>query len=217
MRREHTSSSIMPDVPFAEDLVFYAPLTEGDLTDHVSGETLIYPSGSVNWDSTEQMYLFNKGLKSDEIYFPVNIYNAGVIQQPYTIFADCKAETYAYYNYPPYVVIGGYSDTTSWRPSLACSNNESSTTRGLRKKRLEVFQNVNPYRSRYYIDETGVYNFCTESTSSSIQDPANWTSVMKSRVALNPTRDGNDIGYRVYLKDIRIYNRAFTTSEITLL
>ena len=27
----------LPDVPFAENLVFYAPLTEGDLTDHISG------------------------------------------------------------------------------------------------------------------------------------------------------------------------------------
>lgn len=220
MKREH--KDIVEVVPFRESLVFYAPLTEGDLTDHVSGQSLVYPSGRVVFDSERGMYLFSKMPKTNEIYFPVNLYAAGIQQCRYTIFVDCQAQTYGYYNYPPYVVIGGYSDTTSWRPSVACIRDESNTTRGLRKKRAFVATKsatMAPEYSAYYIDDAGVHYVFGENNLSlgSVIDPQNWTPIMKQRVSLNPKRDSNDTNYKVYLKDIRIYNRALSENELAQL
>ena len=57
MRREH--KNIEEVVPFRESLVFYAPLTQGDLSDHVSGVKPTTDSGcSYVWDDAKQMYLF---------------------------------------------------------------------------------------------------------------------------------------------------------------
>ena len=59
MRREHTISS--ESLP--EGCVFYAPLSQGDLTDHISGVTASFgstPNGEVTWDSTIGAYHFYK-------------------------------------------------------------------------------------------------------------------------------------------------------------
>lgn len=47
-------------IPFAANLIFYAPLTENDLTDHVSGEALHTKSTSVTWNSQYGMYNIQK-------------------------------------------------------------------------------------------------------------------------------------------------------------
>ena len=59
MKREHIfDKGDLP--PFYEDLVFYAPLTEGDLSDHISGNTMsVLSPGGVAWDGNMGMYLFN--------------------------------------------------------------------------------------------------------------------------------------------------------------
>lgn len=45
--------------PFNENLVFWAPLTEGDLSDHVSGKVPAVDSGcSMLWDASKGMYKF---------------------------------------------------------------------------------------------------------------------------------------------------------------
>lgn len=61
MRRDDFLKTGGPDLPpFAEDLVFWAPLTEGDLTDHISGETgTTSPGASVQWDDSKGMYLMS--------------------------------------------------------------------------------------------------------------------------------------------------------------
>lgn len=68
MRRE-TFEKGGGGIPFAENLVFYAPLTKGDLTDHVSGnnaelctDTSNNAQTSIVWDYNYNMYrLFTKG------------------------------------------------------------------------------------------------------------------------------------------------------------
>lgn len=58
MRREHHINRLIP-----ENCIFYAPLTQGDLTDHISGINASYgnhPNGSVEWDSNVGAYHFYK-------------------------------------------------------------------------------------------------------------------------------------------------------------
>ena len=61
MRREHKDNSGgSQPIPFEEDLIFYAPLTQGDLTDHVSGTTgQLLTDTTMTWDANKGMYLFH--------------------------------------------------------------------------------------------------------------------------------------------------------------
>lgn len=69
MRREHNKISGGNNIPFAENLVFYAPLTQYNLTDLVSGnnaelctDTSNNAQTSIVWDYNYNMYrLFTKG------------------------------------------------------------------------------------------------------------------------------------------------------------
>jgi hypothetical protein len=60
MRRDDFLKTGGPDLPpFAENLVFWAPLTNGDLTDHISGASLLCDSRvSYLWDTNENCYKF---------------------------------------------------------------------------------------------------------------------------------------------------------------
>lgn len=42
------------------NLIFYAPLTENDLTDHISGEGMLFTSTTHTWNATHGMYEFKK-------------------------------------------------------------------------------------------------------------------------------------------------------------
>lgn len=55
MRKEHLNT-ISEDIPFVENLIFHTPLTEGDLTDHVSGVSPTPGTGGCTWDSAYDAY-----------------------------------------------------------------------------------------------------------------------------------------------------------------
>lgn len=54
-RRHYVESGGAP-----ANMIFYAPLTENDLTDHISGETLRTNRTSVTWNTTHNMYDIQK-------------------------------------------------------------------------------------------------------------------------------------------------------------
>ena len=54
-RRHYVESGSAP-----ANLIFYAPLNENDMTDHISGETLRTQSTNVTWNSTYGMYDIQK-------------------------------------------------------------------------------------------------------------------------------------------------------------
>lgn len=60
MRKEHTQTE-QSYIDWLKSLgcVFYAPLTEGDTTDHISGQQLIMSNGTFTWNRNKQAYQFN--------------------------------------------------------------------------------------------------------------------------------------------------------------
>lgn len=81
-------------VPFAEDLIFWAPLTEGDLTDHISGVTGEIQNGTtVTWDSSKGMYLIDTTRVSSTtwsggLWFPNSINLTK--DTPFTIYIEAE-------------------------------------------------------------------------------------------------------------------------------
>jgi hypothetical protein len=64
MRREHNVEQSYVDWLKSLGCVVYLPLTEGDLQDKISGNTLVVNNNRVTWDNNVGMYLFNAGSSS---------------------------------------------------------------------------------------------------------------------------------------------------------
>ena len=201
-----------PDIPFSENCIFYAPLTQGDLTDHISGQSLIYNSNKVTWDSTKGMYRFGAVKKANDMYFPVDISNS-IPNNQYTILLDAQPISYGGYVYPVFVCVGGYSDSSSttagaWRISLA-SMNQISSRSSRQYLSITINGNNGVYKS---ITNNTVRQYYTTTVGEG-QWVQNWNSLMKSRIVINASRHDSYI-YDVVVKDIRIYNFCLTDSQL---
>mgnify|MGYP003408262231 FL=1 len=219
-RREYKSmeqgGGNLPDVPFAENLVFYAPLTEGDLTDHITGNTLNYTQG-LQWDSAMGMYKFDKVDKAYEMYYDVNLVD---IVGDYTLVCEYKPSSISRYNYPVVLILGSYAESDEWRPGIASNSSDTSGERAEQRLRISTYSIETKTALVYMINGQGDVEFLCDygNQTNTICIPDNWNSSNKCRTRLSvcPKRDHNDT-MAVWIKDIRIYNRFFTPEEIAQL
>lgn len=229
MKKEHVFASGNNFENYLKSIgcIFYAPLTQGDLTDHISGASFIDPSGNaVQWDDSVQMYKFLKKEKSQEKYFPVNLlYDAQtnptglrqVSDQDYTLVCRCKRLSITTYGYPNYFTIGGYIDTTTVRPGVG-SYREESDRESTRTRFLIIDKSLN-YRLGYCDGgEVSVFYSAIISSNAPTHLLNNYPSSIFTRVAVNPKRDSGDpIDMHCYVGRIMIFNRALTNGELVLL
>ncbi len=206
--------------PFAENLVFWAPLTEGDLTDHISGVELKHTDESyVKYDSSMNAYQFFKKRKPDyngwdtSILFDAVNFPKGLKKeatQGYTITALCKRSYIQKYNYPPYVVLGLYTNNDTWRPSIAFSNDEPSSIKEQFARRTFVYDNG--IAKRFINGE-----LVLQGNSESLANYISQNTDVGNYIGVNLDRDGKDTNQKPWIADIRIYNRALTASEVAQL
>lgn len=204
------------DVPFAENLVFYAPLTEGDLTDHISGNTLNYTQG-LSWDSAMSMYKFGKVAQTYEMYYDVNL--VGIVGD-YTLVCEFKPEETHRYNYPSVLILGSYAQSDEWRPGIVSNSSDTSGERAMQRMRIWTYSIQTQTAKVYMINGQGECEYLCDygGPTNTICIPDNWNSSNKcrTRVSVCPKRDHNDT-IAAWIKDIRIYNRFFTPEEIAQL
>ncbi len=209
-----------PLPPFYENLVFWAPLTEGDLTDHISGVELKHTDESyVKWDSLMNAYQFFKKRKPDyngwdtSILFDAVNFPKGLKKedtQGYTITALCKRSYIQNYNYPPYVVLGLYTNNDTWRPSIAFTSNEQSSTKEQWGRRTLVYGDG--IAKRFFNGE-----FVMQDIGGSLTNYISQNTDVGNYIGVNLDRDGKDMNQKPWIADIRIYNRALTAQEVAQL
>lgn len=205
MKREHTLLKSEPLPPFGENLVFWAPLTEGDLTDHissVSGSTL--GNASISWNPTESAYLMTTN-QGASLNYQINTYS--IIPESYTVVADVKVaqSTTTFYMISPgtysnncYPTIGTHnfgiaSDLNNWHRCVSVQN----------KVQLKRF---------CYLDSN--LHVTYDVVSSNLIWPSNWAGYLSTNLSLGAYYYYNG---KAYLKNVRIYNRTFTASEVVQL
>lgn len=217
-KREHYISQ--GGIPFQESLVFWAPLTENDLTDHISGSTLsVYSPGGLSWDSNEGMYLFDgyapastyktlfswEGLDLD-VTKPVTstnmhhtIHSTIRFTNTRTIYTRCFP-TFAYiaginnYSYVCMFVAAVYNYTFSDNQVYKCTEVINGNTVSL------------------YVNgiKTNTQGFNGSGNMNRTQ--------LGTTFNLYPLHQGNrDQGGLSYNKDIRVYNRPLSDSEVAQL
>lgn len=215
MRREHTSSSITPNVPFAEDCIFYAPLTEGDLTDHISGASPITQSNTLfQWDSNMQMYYLESnpgttGYYVSPLYYDVNlpIRDFGNL----TIVIDVINVEMGN-QYCAHVLTPSWSDIGK---NYVCAF--------MRQYGYGSPDNVlhRYVASSNFTSSSGSISFYKDGVLSHSVNKAEWVGSTSK-----PTYDKNSVAicmandtstFKVYAKNCRIYNRSMTAAEVAQL
>lgn len=210
-------------IPFEKNCAFYAPLSKGDFTDHVSGAVLQYPDGQApTWDVNEGMYLFTKLNTPNERFFSVDLQSKFNLSntQDYTLFCVCRPTANGgTLNFPQFFCLGSYANDTKYRPSVVSHHLESSITRSTVHGR--AYMKRGNYSSHWVIaGDQAIINEETLEGSSGLPYPNNWTSSNKcySQVTINPKRESRDSSdYSVYIKEIMIFNRQLTANELVLL
>lgn len=208
-RREYSKQQgggNLPDVPFAENLVFYAPLTEGDLTEHISGQEMtITGDGGIDYDIAEDAYLITlpAATTPSKAVLTVGNLSLGLDNQLTTVYsyrelgssnfrpAYFSIENITQDKYPyalPFVFGGARGSANQW------------------KTFVQVW--TNPFMRTY--KNGSVYN--EQNISTTITDSCN-SGISIGRVA---SVIGSHQG-SYYLRDLRIYNRALTAEEIAQL
>lgn len=212
---------------FPKGLIFYAPMNQGDLTDHISGNDLQgYDSNKVQWDSSVGMYKVIKQAQADEMNWNVNLlYNATtnpnglqlIADQNYTVYAYCQRLTTTTNNYPPYAILGTYATSDTFNPGLQSMRVEANIgTRELLLGRVYRRINRNTEWITIYNGAVNIYN--TEVNAGARHNPANWVQTNYTKVAVNPKRGQYDpANINIYISNIMIFNRALSDDELIFL
>lgn len=215
-RREYKSmeqgGGNLPDVPFAENLVFYAPLTEGDLTDHISGTVPTQSQDSYcEWDETIGMYKLRAYSSNNGADFPSalkwSIPSMNLTQgQALTLVIDVQ-EIYVYGNY--YAPMISVPSMSSQGGAYICN------TRYINKQLLSTLHrycvscsafNGSNFTLKFYQD--GV-----------LKQSGTWAqnySYNKNTVSVCQLHTNNR-EYQIYAKNVRVYNRELSASEVAQL
>jgi len=207
-------------------LIFYAPMSNGDLTDHISGNSLnmVNPS-RVTWENSVGMYKVIKETQANEMYWNVNLrYDAmtnpygiqAVNTQDYTLYCYCQRLSETYYSYPPFFILGSYVSSTSWNPSLQSNRFDETGSREFLLGRCCVKQGGYYDTYSYYNNELClIENEAISNTS--LQYCSNWVNDNFVRVAVNPKRGSQDPNINIYISNLMIFSRALTDDEIIFL
>lgn len=187
--------------------VFYAPLTYNDLSDVVSGTT---PSiaGSVTWDSNKDMYQFYKSgagtgacsykdigqivdLNNEDCMVVVDMEEVSASGNNY--FASVKAGRFDFVTYPSqyYLPHAYFYNNTTMRTSL---------------KRYAACYKHSVQKADGWLDGVQTASNKTVNRSSNIVDCITLCFLPK-----------NNSNYTCYLKNVWVFNRQLTTTEIMAL
>lgn len=200
------------DIPFAENLVFWAPLTEGDLTDHISNITPI-TQGSATWDANKEMYLLdstqNNRWKAALQYtksggFDINCTDG------HTMCATMELVS-STWNYNAFFSCSSvYVRNNNWSSTKQCFAYVNEVVSGVTADGTEhlVCFTAKVGEWKFYVDGSLV-STGTGYTAAQQVNPPTQVDVCASNTNSNRIVE--------WVKDVRVYNRILTASEVAQL
>lgn len=208
-------------IPFADDLIFYAPLTQGDTTDHISGQDIhIRHAGALTWDNAEGAYKFNGSYAEfySQFYWSnlslgIDVTSANTVE--YTMFAKVKivsANTDIYYC--RFLPSAGRTDGSGRYTGSPLYQGSSFYFSSYISSHWYEFAGSNANNvANNYIDKT-----LARTTTIGYQVSGLPASDINKYVSIFPTYNVSGANSGVaYVKDVRFYNRALTAAEIAQL
>lgn len=213
--------TIPPSVKFQENMVFYAPLNKGDLTDWISGETgATSQDASVVWDDNVGMYLlsFNSTLLGHDctalrFTSPQLQANLSGIESRCTVFMILKEVS----------VVGGYRscryfscDTMKDVWERSPRSNICIDPRWMGQSAIDfnlktIALVVENGRQRCYVNGHYVTD---DQWADSLATPVSLGICDKNGHQTDTSSSYNVSQCSLYVKDVRVYNRTLSASEI---
>lgn len=211
MRREYNKIvGYIP--PFLDDLVFWAPLTEGDITDNISGNRPTTSAGcSYTWNDNKKMYMLYANGNSTSRYSAL-LYSGLSMNltdgQDLTFVVDCE-EISGMGN--GYNIMLGIPATTSRITAIAYLNHYRYTSQANYTNLLKFGRYACVYSGttcKFYKD-----GILTNTAVSASWRGIKFTENTASICQLN----SNNYSYSMFAKNARIYRRALTDNEVAQL
>ena len=219
MSKRHTD--ITTGKPLPEGCIFYAPLTQGDFADHVSGATMVHNAnvGTVVWDSTYNMYKFTQtnGQRNCCIgHWNVDFapYFQGLVTEEWTIAARV---VFSPQNGRPYLAgLGNYNENSAFKPNLqpmaiGGPGTYTPVTEPTFCACIRDGVNYNmTWWPKNYIDTSQI-------STSSTTNPANWnktTNHILDRVCIHLCRENGYLNMWQYTNSLMVFNKALTFQEL---
>ena len=215
MSRRHyfQSGAPLPDVPFAKNLVFYAPLTEGDLTDHVSGvAATVASTATVQWDSAKGMYHIYTGVGGSSSYLKTiswdNLPNLTSFPNGITLYLECEE-------------VSGECSGNSYAGTMSVASMSSSTQDvayicNYRYTNVTGFYTLVPHaKLAYTLTSSGSCIWYKDGVS--VRTASGWTNRIFNGSISVCQLHRNNTKYGIYAKDVRVYNRVLSASEVAQL
>lgn len=196
--------------------IFYAPLSENDTTDKISGVNgSVQYSNSVTWDTDKNMYLFSKNNSYSPsqgimVYSGLNLDFPNLNNVEFTLLYDIN------------VKVGGYHPSASpnispkWIAPIVLGERKviinmenSNPSLNSNYKMGVIFPNHNSGKhiSKWYVNGSQTSSFTY--TSAMVGD-----YTIRDRVYINYCNSNAYTGCQFYLKDMMIFNKELTINEI---
>lgn len=211
MKREHN----IEELPFYENLVFYAPLSKDDISDWISGnEFALSGNGTAAWDDNYSAYRITTPATKSRFVMSIDV-DLDILltnNSEYTIFAKIHPVGTLPSVNEPYIGLGDWN-STSFKPHINSSDNFVQNITDFNNSAYEGLDNNGNGRiCRYYVKN---YNEYTAYTHASC--PAQWNSTnrCKNMICVGINRNGSSMTFLV--KDIMVFNRMLTQEEINKL
>jgi hypothetical protein len=228
-------------VPFAENLVFYAPLTEGDLTDHISGKVGITDTQSstgsseyyatCSWNSNVGAYdMYSIGrnkyndysspLRFDNLTLYTGEGTDNIANQGLTIYMEIYQTKYSGNGYAFMFAVDdanvSFSEYKHSYDNKAQSTfmTDGTCNFGIRRKECPATSSF--HKCVATVTSSGTITWYMDGAS---KGSGSWGGNMKG----NPTscavlqQTFNTSEQEAYIKDLRIYNRCLSASEVSQL
>lgn len=216
------------------NLIFYAPMTEGDLTDHVTGISMqLTGKGSIEWNSSLQIYKITTPSTTYDtvLTFRSNKYWKDLIQDDYTVCAKiCRfRNSYGTSNKARVFACSPVgSPTDEWSSygmgipanlfTVCGSSLDSSTACGANYEIIYSFVGAKHFNSSSNMYNT-YYKNGTYVSGGSLQASkfTAYTDEINSGLNIGLTGHTNFRYCSFGIKDVRIYNKILTQEEINSL
>ena len=180
-----------------EGCVFLAPLGEGDLKDHVSGESFVV-DGQLTWNANEKAYLVTLG-GADTRVAHIVVPNMGITTKMTTVY---EYKEIGSSNFRPAYFGSAYSGRDVHPYSLVFIMGGARGSANQWKQFVQTWDN-----GAVKIWKNGVL-FNSQTVNTTINNECN-TGLSLGYVTVEGTHGGS-----YYVKNLRIYNRILSQQEI---
>lgn len=212
--REHFILGGEPLPPFSEDLVFWTPLTNGDLTDHISRISPSTDSGcTVSFDTNKNMYLLtttgtSRSYKAALRYTSLNLGMSDGDGVTLVIVAAEKSYS------------GNHYSAMLSTPSVQV---ESQGKNPARISIVYFHSSLDTQLHRYALTcspKIGTSNFTLKRYCDGVlKHTSQWSAIIPftQNVVTMCQLNSSNTAYAIYVSNARIYNREMTPSEVAQL